>query len=273
MALSEAQFSTLARVVFEEQIGHYRSGATVQVVNHIPKTSDIPLDDKTHWLRIPNVVCVFVDMMGSTKLSAAAHEKTTAGAYQLFTGSAVRLFDALDAPYIDVRGDGVFAMFNSDQCHLALAAAITFKTFASTEFKPRIDSATGQSVGCHVGIDQKTVLVKKIGLRRMSGRTDRQNEVWAGKPVNMAAKLASMSQDAELLVSDRFFANLKDAKALRSCGCPGGAVVDLWTKVDVRERRMFDFDSAYSLKSNWCVTHGSEYFRHICLLDQNENRS
>ena len=57
----------------------------------------------------------FVDMKGSTQLSATNHEKSTAGAYQLFTGTAVRLFDAFDAPYINVRGDGVFALFDQDR--------------------------------------------------------------------------------------------------------------------------------------------------------------
>jgi class 3 adenylate cyclase len=134
-------------------------------------------------------------MMGSTKLSAEAHDNSTAGAYQLFTGTAVRLFSEFEAPYIDVRGDGVFALFNSDQPYRALAAAVTFKTFAREEFTPRIKEKTEQAVGSHLGIDQKTVLVRKLGLKRHAERTDRQNEVWAGKPVNMAAKLASISED------------------------------------------------------------------------------
>lgn len=268
MSIPDAQLPANLRGVFSEQVDVFKTGASVQVVNHIPRTGDIPLDDKTHWLKVPDAICVYVDMMGSTKLSATSHERSTAGAYQLFTGTAVRMFDALEAPYVDVRGDGVFAMFNSDQCHLALAAAISFKTFSSLEFKPRVEAATGQKVGCHIGIDQRTVLVKRIGLRRIDQRTDRQNEVWAGKPVNMAAKLASMTADSQLLVSDRFFSNFKDTRVLRSCGCPNGAVQDLWARVDVRQKGLFDFEYAYSLTSNWCVNHGAEYFRYICQLDK-----
>lgn len=268
MAIPEAQLPANLRGVFSDQVEVFKTGASVQVVNHIPRTPDIPLDDKTHWLKVPNAICVYVDMLGSTKLSATSHERSTAGAYQLFTGTAVRMFNELDAPYVDVRGDGVFAMFDSDQCHLALAAAISFKTFSSLEFKPRVKAGTGQEVGCHIGIDQRDVLVKRIGLRRTEQRTDRQNEVWAGKPVNMAAKLASMTKDSELLVSDRYHSNFSDPKVLRSCGCPGGYAMDLWTKVDVRQKGLFDFDYAYSLTSNWCVNHGTEYFRSICQLDK-----
>jgi class 3 adenylate cyclase len=91
-----------------------------------------------------------------------------------------------------VRGDGVFALFNSDQVYRALAAAITFTTFAREVFATEMKKLGYEGIGAHIGIDQKPVLVRKIGLKRIDDRTDRQNEAWAGKPVNMAAKLASL---------------------------------------------------------------------------------
>jgi hypothetical protein len=78
------------------------------------------------------------------------------------------------------------------------------------------------AVGCHLGIDQETALVRKLGLKQYADRTDRQNEVWAGKPVNMAAKLASISEDDELLVSERFFKNIQHELVIKSCGCKEG---------------------------------------------------
>jgi hypothetical protein len=120
-------------------------------------------------------------MLGSTQLSASIHENSTAGAYQLFTGTGVECFDRFEASYIDVKGDGVFALFNGNQPYRALAAAVTFKTFAKEEFVPRIKDVTGLTVGCHIGIDEKLVLVRKLGLKRYAERSDRQNEVWAGK--------------------------------------------------------------------------------------------
>jgi class 3 adenylate cyclase len=201
-------------------------------------------------------------MMGSTKLSAETQDRSTAGAYQLYTGTAVRLFHAFE-----VRGDGAFALFNRDQTYRALAAAVTFKTFAREIFVPRIKELTGIEAGSHIGIDRKTVLVRRIGLRRAQGRTDRQNEVWAGKPVNMAAKLASMTEHDELLASERFFRNLKDERALKTCGCPDGIKEDLWTEKDLSEDSRFDFDKAYSLRSQWCSKHGKEYCEAILALD------
>lgn len=253
--------------VIEEQVSIYNVGRSIQVMNTIPDTPHIPIQDPSHWLRIPNVICVYVDMMGSTRLSAEAQDRSTAGAYQLFTGTAVRLFSAFGSPYIDVRGDGVFALFNQNQPYTALAAAVTFKTFAKVVFVPKIRDKTGVDVGSHIGIDQKTVLVRKIGLKRYGSRTDRQNEVWAGKPVNMAAKLASLSDNDELLTSTRFFTNLKDEHALFTCGCPNGIKTNLWSEKDLSLDEGFDFQVAYSLKSSWCRKHGQEYCEAILALD------
>lgn len=55
----------------------------------------------------------------------------------------MRLFNAFEASYIDVRGDGVFALFNRDHPYRALAAAVTFKAFVHEEFVPRIKKKTG----------------------------------------------------------------------------------------------------------------------------------
>lgn len=266
--ITDSQIPARFQEILEEQLDIYNRGRTIQVVNGIPDTTNIPIQDPKHWLRIPHVICIYVDMIGSTRLSAELYDKSTAGAYQLFTGTAVRLFNEFGSPYIDVRGDGVFALFNQDQPYTALAAAVTFKTFAKEIFVFTIKNKTGVDIGSHIGVDQKTVLVKKIGLRRSGGRTDKQNEVWAGKPVNMAAKLASLSENDELLASERFFRNINDEHALLSCGCRSGVKTNLWSERDLSTDEKFDFQLAYSLKSNWCKVHGREYCEAILACDQ-----
>lgn len=237
----------------------YKKTASITQRNSIPDTNQIPIENPQNWLKIPDVVCVFVDMRGSTRLSAVNHDNSTARAYHLFTGTAVKIFSYFESPYIDVRGDGAFALFDSDQPNRALASAVTFRTFAVEEFIPLVTEKTGLDVGCHVGIDARTVLVRKIGFKRYRGRSDRQNEVWAGRPVNMAAKLASEAGDDELLASERFYSKLTSRYALRSCGCPNNDVVDLWSKKDVEEDDRFDFGTAYRLRSIWCKEHGREF--------------
>ena len=246
----------------------YKKSASITQRNSIPDTNQIPIENPRNWLKIPDVICVYVDMRGSTQLSAASHDNSTARAYQLFTGTAVKLFSEFESPYIDVRGDGAFALFDSVQPHRALASAVTFRTFSKEEFIPLVKGKTGLDIGVHVGIDARTVLVRKIGFKRYRGRTDRQNEVWAGRPVNMAAKLASESGDNEILASDRFYKKLSSRYGLKSCGCPNDEVVDLWEELDVEDDDRFDFDTAYTLRSVWCTIHGREFCTNLLADDE-----
>lgn len=254
--------------LIKQELEIFNQAVSITNWNTLPDTQNIPIEKPTHWLKIPNVICCFVDMEGSTKLSASLHDKSTAKAYRFFTETAIRIFAEFDAAYIDVKGDGVFALFDDDKPHTALAATVSFKTFVAEWFTPKIKQKTDLEIGGHFGIDQKTVLVRKFGFKRHNGRTDRQNEVWAGKPVNMAAKLASMSTGNRLWVSDRYFKNLKDEKALLSCGCPSGEKESLWQPEDLSQESKFDFDTAYSLGSNWCSKHGKSFCAALVKLDQ-----
>lgn len=127
-------------------------------------------------------------------------------------------------------------------------------------------------MGCHIGLDKKLVLVRKLGLKRYADRSDRQNEVWAGKPVNMAAKLAARTVDGELLVSDRFYQAMPNEHARYSCGCNSGQAGPtktlLWSPVDLAADNKFDFKTAYCLKSQWCSIHGNEYCEKLLTLDE-----
>lgn len=252
--------------IVEEEIKISKQAVSVTQRNSIPDTTQIPIENPVNWLKIPNVICVFVDMIGSTKLSALVDGTKMAKAYRLFTGSLIKIFDYYDSPYIDIKGDGVFAMFNSDRVYTALVAAVTAKTTIENDLVKRIKEITDIEVGAHIGIDQDTVFVRKLGLKRYGDRTDRQNEVWAGKTVNMAAKLASMSSDKELWISHRFRSKLKDSKATMSCGCNNS--VPLWTEIDVSNDNRFDFDSAYKTNASWCGNHGVEYAKYLKSLDE-----
>lgn len=265
---SEGRLLPAIENIISTEVDCFKQAVSITVRSKIPDTTQIPIVNPTYWFKIPNVICCFVDMEGSTKLSANLHDRTTAKAYRLFTETAIRIFAEFNSPYIDIKGDGVFALFDSDQPYTALAATVTFKTFVADYFTPMVKEKTSQTIGGHFGIDQKTVLVRKLGLKRYQGRTDRQNEVWAGKPINMAAKLASLSTNNRLWVSDRYFKNIKDEKALYSCGCPNGTKSFLWKKEDLTSDNRFDFDTAYSLGSNWCEKHGKYFCANLVSIDK-----
>lgn len=260
--------------LIEERLAVFHEENSITARNTLPDTGLYPIADH-HWLKIQDVICLFVDIRNSTGLSASNHEKTTASVYELFTGTAVRMFHQLGARYIDIKGDGVFALFNRNQAHRAFVSAVTFKTFAQENFLPFIREKLNGAVdiGFHMGIDQKTVLVKQVGLRDSEGRDSRKNEVWAGKPINMAAKLAARSIDKELLVSERYYTNLsKDTRLQQTCGCTTTSsdsheTVDIWSRRDFSEDKIFDFDVAYSMCNIWCAVHGKEWAETILALD------
>lgn len=252
----------------------FKANNSITVRNTLLADGGYPITDNV-WMKVPDVVCLFVDIRNSTGMSATFQDKSTASVYELFTGTAVRMFHILGAEYIDIKGDGVFALFSKNKVHRAFAAAVSFKTFAEMSFLPLIRKALPKevSVGCHMGMDQRTVLVKQVGIKDAEGRDRRKNEVWAGKPINMAAKLGSLSEDGELLVSDRYYKSLsKDDRVQKSCGCSGnnqtGVCVDLWEKKDIPEGKTFDFKHMYRLRNYWCTTHGKRWCEQIIALDK-----
>lgn len=263
--ISKDQLPENIKQIIEKQVEKFKVRVFTEEVDEIPNVENIPGEGSARWLKIKDVICVFVDMKNSTKLSASHHAGTTARAYTLFTGTAVRLFKEFGASYIDIKGDGVFALFNSNEVHAAFASAVTFKTFIKEEFTPKVANKTDVDTGVHIGIDQATLLVSKVGLRKNASRGDMHNEVWAGKAVNMASKLASLSNSNEIHVSDKYHSKLKSRKALYSCDCD--EPVYLWEEVDLAFHDKFSFDKAMVLKSFWCKKHGASYLKDILNAD------
>ncbi|MDD5020610.1 MAG: adenylate/guanylate cyclase domain-containing protein [Endomicrobiaceae bacterium] len=218
---------------------------SVQKTKIIP--ANIPLEN-FNWYLIPNLTCVFVDMIGSTKL---ALNKDSAKIYQVFVQSFVKTFNDFEAEYVDIKGDGGFALFTGiDSAIPALCAAVTFRTICNREIENRF---LPEQILMHVGIDTGDALVKRIGLRG-----DKNNEVWLGTPVNTASKLASSAPPSTIFVSGRTF-NILNQKEyqqylINSCGCPNG-IARLWGEQDNADLRIKS-NKIYFLKSQWCIKHG-----------------
>ncbi len=119
--IKSTQMSSSFKDIINDQV--YQSTRKIENRSAIPDTSEIPIEDQLKWLKVPDVICVFVDMMGSTRLSAESYDRSTAGAYQLFTVTTAGLFHEFESPYIDVRADEASALFDATQfrgsCHLS----------------------------------------------------------------------------------------------------------------------------------------------------------
>ena len=245
---------------------------------NVEQRADVPDTGPTNsgvWYQIPQVTTVFADLKRSTALSAESSPRVAAVAYTYFIRAMAVILDRFEAKYVDIHGDGIFGLFSGKASIFhAAACAITMRTQVEREVAVRFkkDSSTTWELEAGVGIDQGTLLVRRLGLR---GRS-KQNEVWAGKPVNMAAKLSSLAGPNEVAVPDRMFSKYEAASKLRqraliwSCGCNGGAedggldvpigeTPNLWDHKLVPADLGLDFENLYRLSSPWCKTHGSEF--------------
>lgn len=230
--------------------------------------------NKGVWFEIPDVTAVFADLKDSTGLNTTSSAKDAARAYTYFIRTATIILERFSAKYIDIQGDGIFGLFSGeDSAFLAAASAITIKTQLehTVEELFKQDTTTEWDMAAGIGIDRGTLLVRRLGLRGT-----KQNEVWAGKPVNMASKLSSTADANQLVVSDRVFETYEEASTLRrrallwSCGCSGGiqgagldgsigTTCELWQESSIPEGLSLDFDKIYRLGSQWCAWHGAEF--------------
>ncbi len=248
-----------------------RLGIQITRRNDIPDTGPT---NKGVWYQIPQVTSVFADLKRSTELSAENSPRDAASAYTYFIRAMALILERFDAKYIDIQGDGIFGLFSGKgSIFYAAACAITMRTEVQREVAIRFDKDTecDWDLTAGIGIDRGTLLVRRLGLRGT-----KQNEVWAGKPVNMSAKLSSLAEPNHVVVSERVFRQFEGSSKLRkrtllwSCGCDEsttGAGLDvlegqtcfLWQERTVNEDMGLDFNIFHELGSKWCEIHGPEF--------------
>lgn len=246
-------------------------GVRIETRDRVPETGPA---NQGVWWRIMNVSAVFADLKGSTKISAEESRRDAAVAYTLFIRAMSIILDRFDARYVDIQGDGIFGLFSGPGSRfLAAACAVTMRTEVERVVNPlfKRDTTADSDLSVGVGIDEGTVLVRRLGLRSL-----KLNEVWAGKPVNMAAKLSSVAEHNQVVVSDRVFGQYRRASGLRqraliwSCGCDNGQrggglavaqgrTTNLWREAPAPDDLGLDFFRMHRLNSPWCRTHGAEF--------------
>ena len=226
-----------------------------------PSLSDIPGQGSTKWLKIPNVVAVVFDLKGSTHLGTGRHDTSTARLYKSAVESAVAILNEFEAQFVDIQGDGGFGVFWGDlDFERALCAGVTIRTFSETlvsKFNNKWSDGNFPETGFKVGIASGRVLVKQLGTPR---NVDEQEAVWAGKPVNYAAKAAQEADAHELIVTGSVWDHFQENDYVAfSCDCRGGASATLWG--DFTIERLRDEKEKYGrrLKAGWCTACGPEF--------------
>ena len=253
-----------------------RLGVQITRLNDVPETGPT---NKGLWYQIDDVTAVFADLKRSTKLSTEATPRSAAYAYTYFIRAMALILERFGAGYVDIQGDGVFGLFTGrDSVFAAAAAAITMRSVVERAVAERFNRDTNVEwdLAAGFGVDQGTLLVRRLGLRGT-----KQNEVWAGRPVNVAAKLSSLAEDNHIAVSERVFTCFREAGQARrrallwTCGCGNGVegtgfemgegeTVYLWEEAEAPEALGLDFDRLLTLGSKWCRIHGTEFLRGDC---------
>ena len=266
MILDEISTAVVAQLNDQAELG-------VQVVDQAEVPEAGPAN-RGLWWWIPNVTAVFADLKGSTALSSSVSPEASALAYTYFIRAMTVVLERFSAGYVDIQGDGIFGLFGGQRSMFhAAACAITMRNRVEKVVVVRFnkDASVKWKLEAGVGIDQGMLLVRQLGLRGT-----KRNEVWAGKPVNMAAKLSSVAGPNQVAVSDRVFAGYERAARISQqaliwfCGCGGrnrgpglcatiGQASKLWAKQAAPKNLGLDFGSVYTRKSGWCEQHGAEF--------------
>jgi class 3 adenylate cyclase len=255
-----------------------RTPVGIENVEVFPEQDEIYSEKRT-WKKIDDVVVVSADLKDSTKLNFRKYAQTSAQLYEAVTGNMVRIVDSFQPEFVDIQGDGLFALYHGEgRYRRALCAAITLKSFSEHELVPAIEVAmpdrfpeTGLKVGMAAGI----LAVKKVGVRGTN------EPVWAGKPVNWSTKCAAAADRNQLVVTRKVFQKFEQNDYVtHSCGCganpatgervPGGAIPsELWTTTQVATLPDEDIDCKL-LKSSWCPIHGDAFC--IAILEGKTSR-
>lgn len=220
------------------------------------------------WKRIEDVVAVVADLKGSTRLNFGKYVNTSARLYEAVTGGLVRTLTPFEPDFVDIQGDGLFALFHGTRRYeRAFCAAASMKSFGELVLEPAIAAQFSDrfpDTGIKVGMAAGTLVVKNVGVRGTN------EPVWAGKPVNWATKCAQAADKHQLIVTAGVWNKLKaNDYVVWSCGCPSGVPVHLWKQIQV-EKLPEDEVECRVLNSEWCPTHGSEFCQ--AILDGERDR-
>lgn len=231
---------------------------TVDVVGDEFTLDQIPSSAAERWVKIPDVVAVVCDLKGSTHLGTGRHDTSTARIYKATVEGAVRIYHDFGADFIDIQGDGGFGLFWGGRSYeRALCAAVTIRTFsedAVSQLKGKWPNLP--ETGFKVGIHAARTLVKSLGTRRNIAE---QEAVWAGKPVNYAAKCAQSAAAHQVVITQSVWERYRNNDYIAfSCDCGTGPAAGLWSDTVVPTLPENE-QNAVVLNVPWCAECGPSF--------------
>ena len=65
--IGENQIPKRYKNVIDDELAIFPKSVSVTERNKLPPTSAIPIENPSSWIKVRDVICVFVDMKGSTQ--------------------------------------------------------------------------------------------------------------------------------------------------------------------------------------------------------------
>jgi len=254
--------------IVEQASDDLSTAVEIEKAGSVPAVGGLPLEKtaegKYKWHRIDDVSVVATDLKASTAVSYSKQDRVGARLYQASTGNCARVLQQFTPSFVDIQGDGLFAIFSGERhAERAMTATVSLNSFGqrlALLLKEQLgdDVPEMQESGLKVGADRGTLLVKRIGVRG-----EHNEPVWAGKPVNYATKCAQEAEAGRVIATSRFFNGFRDNEYVRwTCGCkngvPAGEVVPLWRKVTV-DALGEQHQNCRELVSRWCENCGNDF--------------
>jgi len=143
-----------------------------------------------------HVTVLFVDMVGSTKLSVSTDPEVLAGILKAFKAAITAELAQLGGTVIKFLGDGVLACFGWPEAKENAAESAIRCGFNLIAQVQRIQTPGGHKLHCRVGIATGLVAIGEAA-------NDIRDDSFAGEALNLAARLLSVAKPDSLAVDDR----------------------------------------------------------------------
>lgn len=240
-----------------------------------------PIDPKSLYVKVPKwvkydqVVAVSADLKNSTQLlESSLFNKSVAAIHDAAVGSLESIFGGLKSDFVDIQGDGAFALFTGEQrFEKALVAAVSISSYSRDVLEKALQRKWGDQgpkTGFKTGISSGSILAKKIGEDK-----DSRSPVWIGTPVNYAVKIGSEVEIHEIGISKSVAEAISSNQYLMySCGHNRSETKRdpkiLWKNKTFETINSEEKDGLL-LAVHWCEFCGDDFIESILLGKKNRN--
>ena len=259
------QAISFVKEIFEDIKNNFMEDIEILNKDTIPSEEQFKIEIQ-QWIKIKDVVCVYIDLASSTKINIQENQKLAAHIFDSYIKSIVKIFKEYQCKYIDIQGDGCFALFDGvDRINRAIVAAATIKTLLSrnTNYFSKFVSnqLNSTNLSLRIGIHQGNILAKKAGIRG-------ENEViWLGDAASIASKICNLKnyennnfKSDTIRISDVVYNNIHNQHLFYSCDC--GEQQKLWDE-HTFVPHFFGISNLYILRANWCEKCGNQFSYNI----------